>query len=376
LDWVAQTDEGENEYDTSWGGNILGYNNYLWNVRYSHQNENWNNQVSVNSSRDQNFTFGNGVAKADAEIFETRRQQFSYLANNKITDELTVGGGVDWLQDNVEKSTTNYSETERTTQSAFINANYISDSFLAELALRYDDVENVADDTAINIGLGYRFNQYHQLSINYGEGFKAPSFNDLYFPWGGNPDLRFETSDNQEIVYKGFYETGNLVASVYESQVENLIQWIPDNNGIWAPQNVGKADISGIDVSFDLRLTDFHHKITASYVDAEDATTGTQLIRRAKKHLGYDLSYIADTFDWFMQVQYVGERPDTGYQSFMPIMLDSYTQVNFAASYTFNNQWQLKLKITDAFDKAPTLVSGYNAAGRQYSLTLIHQNLF
>ncbi|RLA05610.1 MAG: hypothetical protein DRQ47_00695 [Gammaproteobacteria bacterium] len=375
IDWVAQTDQGESEFDTSWGGNILEYDNYLWNLRYSHQGDNWLNQFSASNSRDKNFTFGNGVERANADVFETRRQQYKYLTRNSFSDELSIAAGIEWLEDDVGSSTTIYSISERTTKSAHINGNYISDSFLAEVALRYDDVENVADDTTFNIGFGYRFNQDHQLSLNYGEGFKAPTFNDLYYPWGGNPNLKFETSENIELVYKGFYDSSNLMVSLFDSTVDDLIQWIPDNNGIWAPQNIGMAEISGIDTSFKISYGSFVHKLTASYINAEDAATSEQLQLRAKEHFGYDLSYAADAFDIFAQFQYVGERPDVDFQTWMPVMLDSYTQVNIGASYRFSNSWLLKLKISDAFDESPTMVSGYNSGGRLFYLTLVHQNL-
>ncbi|MCP3674589.1 MAG: TonB-dependent receptor, partial [Gammaproteobacteria bacterium] len=264
----------------------------------------------------------------------------------------------------------------RTSQSAHINANYIGDTFLAEVAIRYDDIEKVASDTSINIGLGYRFNPQHQLSLNLGEGFKAPTFNDLYFPWGGDENLKFETSENTELVYKGFYDTGSLVISLFDSAVDNLIQWIPDAGGFWAPQNVGEADISGVEASYKFSYGNYNHTITASSISSEDGTTGQQLLLRAKKHFGYEFSYTGDNFDIFTQFQHVGERPETDLQTELPTMLDSYTQVNIGASYTFDNKWQLKLKISDALDEAPTLVSGYNPAGRKFYLTLVHQNLF
>jgi vitamin B12 transporter len=212
------------------------------------------------------------------------------------------------------------------------------------------------------------------VSLNFAEGFKAPTFNDLYFPFGGNADLKFETSTNKEIVYKGFYKVGSLVLSAYESEIENLIQWIPDANGIWAPQNIGAADISGIDLSYKVSYGNFNHKLIASSVSTEDKTTGNQLLLRAKKHYGYEFSYSEDDFSVFTQVQHVGKRPDTDFQTFMPTMLSSFTQVNLGMSYDVSNNWTLKLKVSDALDKAATLVSGYNPSGREYYLTLVHSN--
>jgi len=90
--------------------------------------------------------------------------------------------------------------------------------------------------------------------------------------------------------------------------------------------------------------------------------------------MGYEFSYSADAFSPFTQVQYVGERPDTDYLTWMPTMLSSYTQVNFGASYNVNGQWQVNLKVSDLFDESPTQVSGYNSGGREFYITLVHRN--
>ena len=71
----------------------------------------------------------------------------------------------------------------------------------------------------------------------------------------------------------------------------------------------------------------------------------------------------------------MGERPDTDFQSFIPTMLDRYTQVNLGFSYRFSDNLQFKLKVSDALDKEPNLASGYNSAGREFFITFVHQNL-
>ena len=172
IDWLAQSDSGEVEFDTSWGGNILEYNNDLWNIRYTQQSGDWKNQISASNSSDQNFTFGNGVAKASASVFETRRQQYKFLTRNNFSDTLSMVGGVEWIKDDVAKSSTDYTIAKRVTKSSFISGNYISDKILAEFAVRYDDVANVDADTTINLGFGYRINKHNTISLNIGEGFK------------------------------------------------------------------------------------------------------------------------------------------------------------------------------------------------------------
>jgi vitamin B12 transporter len=363
LDWLVQADEGKNEFDSFFGSDFNRFKNHLYSLRYSLQDEVWNHQFSVNGSKDY------------ANDFETRRQQLSYLARNQLSSTWSFSSGVDLYKDDVSKSVTSYNEEERTTKSVFVSFNNSGEQFLADLAIRYDDVENVATETTSNVALGWRIAAGHLLSLNYAEGFKAPTFNDLYFPFGGNPDLRFEISTNHELIYKGQVGDGRLSVSVYDSSIENLIQWIPDSNGIWAPQNVGQADISGVDLNYHVSYADFTHKFSADQVDAKDGVSGQRLIRRAKNHLGYELGYSGDAFEWFMQLQWVGERPDLDYQTFAPINLDSYTRVNLGVAYLPNQKLKIQLKVNDAFDEAPTIVSGYFPVEREVYLTVSYQDL-
>ena len=364
LDWVAQTDRGESLFDSPWSApeeNLIEYRNHHWNLRYSYQDDSWNHQASINASRD------------SARGFETRRQQLTYLVSNEVTEGLSLAGGFEYYEDDISKSETVYNIEKRDTTSAFVSLNYVGDLLLADFAVRYDDVENVTDELTSNLGLGFRINSQHLLSLNYSEGFKAPTFNDLYFPFGGNPDLEFETSENTELVYKGFFDNANLVISIYDSEIDNLIQWMPDANGVWSPQNVGKADISGVDLTYEINQDDFNHKFTADSVDAKDATTNARLIRRAKNHFGYELTHTLDNFDWFAQIQYVGKRPDTDFQTFLPIESDSFTSVNLGLGYYLTKDWKLQLKINDLFNEEPTIVSGYHPIEQEFYFTISYQ---
>ncbi len=370
IDWLAQSDRGENEFDTTYGGDITYYRNQLSHFRYLHQTKRWDFQAAYGSSRDRSYSFPNDIKS----VFETRRQQVNLLARHQLSDSLAMVSGIDWYQDDIGLSTTEYDETERDTKSAHVSLNYITKQWIADVAIRHDDVEKIASETTFNLGAGYRFSQAHLLSLNYGEGFKAPTFNDLYYPFGGNSELTFETSDNLELIYKGVYESSNFTVSIYQSNIKNLIQWAPDNTNTWTPQNIGQVDINGIDLAYRLNRGEYSHQFTASRVNTEDAETNEQLIRRAKNRIGYQLIFTGEKLDWFTQLEYVGKRSDSDFQTYAPINLDSYVRVNMGVGYMVEDDWKIQLKINDAFDEAPTLVSGYYPIEREVYLTVSYHN--
>ncbi|MCW8878169.1 MAG: TonB-dependent receptor, partial [Kangiellaceae bacterium] len=375
IDWVVQKDQSVVEFDTGFGGDITRTENDILNLRYLFETDDWHLSASYKESSDSAVTFGNGIARADGGIFETEREQVNLMVRNQLSDNWGLAFGVDWYEDNIEGTTTVYAKEQRDTSSYYLAADYNSDSYLFDIAVRRDDVEEVTEETTFNLAAGYRLTEDQVISLNLGEGFKAPSFNDLYFPWGGNPDLQFETSENVELIYKASLGSLFYTVSLFDSTIENLIQWTPDSNGIWSPGNVGKAEISGLNFSATIRDDELTHKFTASFVDAKDAATDEQLIRRAKKKMTYDLIASHGAFETFVQAQYVGDRPDSDYQTFEATQLDNYFQINVGVGYEFNSNWKVNLKVNDLTREEPVQVSGYRPLEEEVYLSVTYQNL-
>ncbi|TQV74998.1 TonB-dependent receptor [Aliikangiella marina] len=356
YDWLFQSDKGETFFDSAFNpdsaANVTEYDNQLWKFGYTLTAGHWLHSVSLSGSKD------------SARGFETEKEQVSYDFQNQVNNQFSLSGGLDFLYDDVSGSLTQYDERKRDTQSVFLAANYVGSTFLVDVAIRNDDVEKVANETTSNIGVGFRISPEHLVSLNYGEGFKAPTFNDLYFPNFGNPELKFETSENLELVYKGQFGDSRLTLSVYETDTENLIQFGP--NGA---ENIGLAEVSGIDLTYQFSTGDFNHKITADNIDAKDGNTGARLIRRAKNRVGYELNYVQDSFDWFLQVQNVGKRPDTDFSTFTAVELESFTRLNLGVGYQFNDELRIQLNINDLTDEAPIMVTDYNPVEREFYLS-------
>ncbi len=370
LDWIASADEGNNEFDTLWSGGTVesDYKNQLWNLRYSYSNENWLSQIAAKGSRDYLTQYGNGTLKGHGGIFETRRQQINALLQHQTTDHLSLTGGVEWYEDDVSYSSSEYAQEQRATESVYLNSVYNTGKLLSELALRHDKIEAIDNVNTFNASLGYRFDNKITISANRSKGFKAPTFNDLYYPWGGNPDLQAEYSYNNEFNLKMIRKDYRLAVSFYEMDITNLIQWTPDNTGAWSPQNVNEASISGREVSLDVTHADLKHTVTATYIEAENSATGMQLDRRARHQGSYEVSTQYDVVNGFVRAKYNGSRTDGGTK------LPSFVKVDMGLSYSFNTQLDFQLTVKDAFDEAGVTVNNYFAPGREVYFTATYRN--
>lgn len=101
--------------------------------------------------------------------------------------------------------------------------------------------------------------------------FRAPTFNDLYYTYIGNTALRPEyvTQYNLGITWgyagTGVLQTIAVTADAYYNKVKDKILAIPRQNLYqWSMQNVGLADIKGLDVSMQLQTKTWKHNSIAA----------------------------------------------------------------------------------------------------------------
>jgi iron complex outermembrane receptor protein len=133
-------------------------------------------------------------------------------------------------------------------------------------------------NTGLDLPITYQFKISHQIRnsnafLQFSKNNIIPTLNDLYWPQGGNPDLKpelnykailgFETSLNNRLV-------DSIGIDIYHYQLKDRIIWIPQQNGFYTPENISAVISKGIDFhgSFSwLKKKDilFQTKINGSY---------------------------------------------------------------------------------------------------------------
>lgn len=105
--------------------------------------------------------------------------------------------------------------------------------------VRYDRHKVFGAEVNPRLSVIYQANEQIKFSTNFGRAYRVPTFNDLYYPAGGNPDLK------PEIFLGGDCGTeykirGSLTArfTYFYSRVKEMIRWYPDaDTGVWHPVN-------------------------------------------------------------------------------------------------------------------------------------------
>ena len=406
INLVGRYEESDSEFDASypdspcWSDPTQACPSYYANEQQSenyhvkvagvYQADNLSLELALAKSQDQGATHGNGIAKGDADEIQTQRDQLSLLGHYQISSNTGVTLGGEWYQESVSTNTDKVSWVdgfqawdvdERTVKAAFVQARHQSDAFLFEGALRHDDVKHDDDaatsalddksnhekEVTYNLSLGYQLPEDWLISVNTGTGFKAPTFNDLYWPGSGNSELVSETSTTHELLVRKKAPNSSLEISAYDTEVEDLIAWSPNEFGQWQPANINQAKMKGVDVSYQGDFGDMDYQVALSYVETEDKSTGEELLRRPKFTANYSANYHWNDWLFGAVLRFAGESKDAG-----DVELDDYWLVDLTTRYQVNEQVAVAAKVVNAFDKDYQSALNYKADGTSYRVNVTY----
>src|SRR4029079_16704379 len=154
--------------------------------------------------------------------------------------------------------------------------------------LRNDDSSQFGNRTTGAVAYGYRISPQWRVTVSGGHAFKAPTFNDLYFPGFSNPDLRPETARNLEggVHYGATLGAARIEARAvaWHNRVRDLIVFQCDASFNCAPQNVSDATLKGVTLGLDAFAGPTTVRASLDIQSPEDDDTGQLLPRRARRH--------------------------------------------------------------------------------------------
>lgn len=238
--------------------------------------------------------------------------------------------------------------------------------------LRHDDnsvyggVDTARLGVSLPVAAGWRL---RALAAN---SFRAPSFNDLFFPGFGVATLRPERSRSIEFGIDGQVGPFELSATTYRNRAKDLIGYESDaakcppdpSYSFGCAANTGRARLQGATLSAGARLGAWNLRSVLDFVDAKNAITQARLPRRAAHQASLQADYDGGTWSAGAALLQVGARPDGGAN------LASYTTIDLKARWRFAAQWALEARILNAGDKDIEPVRDYQALGRQVWLGL------
>src|SRR5690606_7703954 len=140
-----------------------------------------------------------------------------------------------------------------------------------------------------SLGYGLALGETWRLSASAGTGFKAPTFNDLYYPGFNNPDLEPEQSRSANLGVHGQGEGWSLGVDGFQTRIDELIGYDTGFNRV----NSARARIRGAALTAATTVAGLDLALELSWLDPRNESAGTHdgnwLPRRARRSGRIDL---------------------------------------------------------------------------------------
>lgn len=330
----------------------------------------WQSRLQFARSTDSSTTTPSNTIGQVSDEFRTSRDQ--YLWQNDL--DLPLGKGLvlfERLEEHV-RSTSTFDRTKRDINSIALGWNGQYEAHRWQINARQDRNSQYGSQNTHTLGYGYQIHPQWRIAASAGRAFKAPSFNDLYYPntpfsGVGNPDLRPESSRSKEVSLHYETKISQTALTVFRNDIRDLISWEETAPGSWfySPFNVGRARIDGWSLSESLRLGNWALGAVFNEQDAIDVDSGLRLNRRAKRFGTLSADWQRAAWSAGAELRLSGDRYD---DTANLRRLGGYGVLNLRASYAIDSRWTVFARMDNVFDRdyetSRTTTTGYATLGR------------
>jgi len=348
---------GKSEYDNSFGrydvatGQTVGqkpYTDYTVSSASGYVdatlNQHWQSRLELGHS--ENRDTKRDTLSDDSSVFNTYRDSVNWQNDLTLNEQNRLILGGDWYEDRFHGSTT-FTENSRWNRAAFVQHRFRGEWFSTELGLRRDQNQQFGSQNSWSGTLTVPVNPDNDLLLSYSEGFRAPTFNDLYYPQTqySNPDLQPETSKSYELQWRSqLTDSTRLEASLYRTDLSDAI--ILDRTG--KPQNVASARINGFEAALKQDLFGWQGNLGLAVIDPRDRDSGHTLARRARRTVSLDLDRQFDKLGLGASWQAISSSYDDEDNR---NRLGGYALLGLRSSWALNREVLLSVKVDNLLDK-------------------------
>ena len=278
-------------------------------------------------------------------------------------------------------------------------AMHVNDRVTWNASIRYDFNSQFGGFLSPSIGLVSVLYPRLWLKLSAGKTFRAPTFNDLYWPEYGNPGLQPEHGWAYEARVESSPRSNLYGAvSLFIRNVDDRITWLPQQDNTWRPQNVNLLSVRG----FDIELKHYIHEsidyeINATYLNGQQrndeivysfydwyADTGLTIIEEVERKAAFMPRYTISSQVNFslphnirinLGGQYLSERINyySNYENYPTVTMDekilkSYIVINSVMNMDVSSYFNLSFGIKNVFDAAYATQFGNNMLDLDYPM--------
>lgn len=298
--------------------------------------------------------------------FESERLHTSWQNQLKTNQGSSLFFGADYYRED-GKNDSAYAAS-RNNAGVYVGFRTLQRNQDFEASLRYDDNSEFGAKFTGQLAWGTRLSDSLRLFASYGTAFRAPNLNEQFSPgfgglFAGNPELWPESSASAELGLRWQPQSAHSAGiNLYLTDIDDLIVFTGQD---FQAININKADISGVELSYQWRSVAWKLAGNITLQDTEDRATGSSLLRRPDRKFSLRLDRVFLNDAWLgAEFFYSGDQAD------FAANLDAYHLLNLRAGMPLTGQWKIEARFDNVFDQEYQPAFGFNGAGRAGFLSI------
>lgn len=226
----------------------------------------------------------------------------------------------------------------------------------ALLAVRLTDHESFGNHVTWNAEYAMDITDELTLNAGLGHAFRAPDASDR-FGFGGTPNLDPELADEQQLGLRFTPSSRHSFdIELYANDIEDLVEFDFES---FTLQNLDRVRIRGAQFGYEYRSDGFSLRASIVRQQAENATTGERLLRRAGQSATVSLTQYIGLHRLGLAILASGDRKDFG-----GVHLPGYVTANLTGQLQLGDRWRLNARIENLADTVYQTAANYRMQER------------
>lgn len=371
LNWIHT--QGASQYVGNYTNQSHTSQNILSATLSTPVTANWKTSLRLGQSQDNSQNLLNG---SFVDRYDTTRDTMNWQNEITLASGQTLIAGVDQQNDLID-SNAGYLVNSRTDTGVFVQYLGKFGAQNVELSTRRDINQQFGTWTTGSAAWGWALSDALRFVLSDGTAFKAPTFNQMYYPYYGNPLLRPEQSNTFETGLDGKTTVGRWSVHAFQTRIHDLIDTGPNFTAV----NIDQALIRGLESRYSTQWMNWSLQGSLDLLDPSNRTTGplygSALPQRAPQSgtLNLDRSFQA----WSAGATLRAESARNDFSYLAPnyaqqlVRMGGFATMDVRTEYKINPQWRLQGRLDNLLNKNYETAYPYNQLGRGLYVTLRYQ---
>jgi len=356
---------GNNSYDNAYGV-PTDSNNLYSKVRQMSVFANgkltawWTTHFIVSEGDDRSVSKTNGIYNGR---FDTDNRQYTWQNDFTFAAQQKLQVGYEHLDQSLDSDT--FAAPDRHVDSGFVGYTGRFGRNQIQADVRRDQYSDFGGANSYYLGYGFDITGHWKATASYSDSFRAPSFDDLYYPYSGNASIEPERSHSIEAALQyASNALGVMRLSAFQTRYSNLIDYQQVTPGIYLAENVGHAKVQGLEGSWSGHVGKTDVRASLTLQNPVDLDKDADLLRRARRF--GSLAVNRSIAGWRVGGEWIvsGAREDSSGK------LGGYGVVNLSARYNITKAWYVAAQIHNLLNKDYETAYSYNSPRRGAYVTV------